>query len=306
MRIEGHWSPFTGGCRVAGPAEKVIESINHREVAGLPRGELFVGHDFLGRHFPEAAGDYPGQLKAAAGLLGLSAIGADLNSEESRSLLRNSGFSPLENYFVIGCVNGPFARLIDAEGFRGAMVSTRRAPERFAAIASKQIEEMKSLTALARENGFQAIALADDIAGKNGLLFSFEYFSRTIFPVYTALAGIIKESGLFAFLHSDGDMRGVISLLTEGGYDCLHPIDVQGGLDLYELKDQFGDSISFMGHMDIMAWDEKRIAEEIATAEKVFSKGGLILGSAGGISLDVDPSLLAALYPSFVTGEPRP
>jgi uroporphyrinogen decarboxylase len=144
-----------------------------------------------------------------------------------------------------------------------------------------------------------AIALADDIAGNNGLLFSFDYFVNTVWPVYRAIAEIIKGSGLSAFFHSDGDTRKVIEFLVQAGYDCIHPVDVQGGLDLYTLRKEFGERVSFMGHMDVMAWDAERITSEIGRAEKSFDKGGLILGSMGGISLDVSPGALRALYPGI-------
>ena len=257
-----------------------------------------MGTDFLDRHFPRLSGDYPGQLKAAARRLGLAAIGVDLNTESSYSLLGTGGYGGLEPYFAIGCINGPFSRLIEAEGFVGAMISTRKNPGRFRDLAGRQLREMERSVKLARENGLRAIALADDIAGKNGLLFSPGYFTDAVLPVYRDMAAMIEAQGLFAFLHSDGDMRSVIDPLIEAGFDCIHPVDGQGGLDLYELKNEFAAKVSFMGHVDLMAWDTARIVREVDAAEKAFrASGGLVLGSAGGISLGVSEDAFAALYP---------
>ena len=121
-----------------------------------------------------------------------------------------------------------------------------------------------------------AIALADDIAGNKGLLFSFDYFANTVWPAYRAIGEIIKGNGLRAFFHSDGDMRKVIEFLLQAGYDCIHPVDVQGGLDPYALRKEFGERVTFMGHIDVMTWDAERIRSEINRAEKAFDKGGLI------------------------------
>ena len=41
-----------------------------------------------------------------------------------------------------------------------------------------------------------------------------------------------------------------------------------------------------MGHIDLLAWNEDRIAQEIRRAEKEFKNGGLIFGSSGGLSLE--------------------
>jgi hypothetical protein len=291
---------------VSYPAEIVVKALRHRKAAPLPRGELFVGADFLDRYFPQLSGNYPGQLEAAARRLGLAAIGVDLNADGFYSLLTTGGYRALEAYFAVGCINGPFSRLIEAEGFVGAMISTRRKPGLFINLAGQQLGEMERSVRLARENGLRAIALADDIAGKNGLLFSPAYFSRTILPVYRDMAAMIKAQGLFAFLHSDGDMRNVIDPLIDAGFDCIHPVDEQGGLDLYALKREFEGRVSFMGHIDLMAWDKGRIMREVDAAEKAFgADGGLVLGSAGGISLRVSEDALSALYPPGPEGELR-
>jgi hypothetical protein len=286
------------------PAETVLKVLQHTKVTSLPRGELFVGTDFLDLYFPRLSGNYPGQLEAAARRLGLAAIGVDLNSVDSRSILVDGGYGGLGEYFGIGWINGPFSRLIEKEGFVNAMVSTRKKPGLFVDITSQQMGEMETTVLLAHKNGLRAIALADDIAGKNGLLFSPAYFSDTILPVYRDMAALIRANGLRAFLHSDGNMRGVIGALADAGFDCIHPVDAQGGLDLYKLKDEFAGKVSFMGHVDLMAWDGARIIREVDSADRVFgAQGGLILGSAGGISLDVPKEALVALYPSILEGE---
>jgi hypothetical protein len=76
-------------------------------------------------------------------------------------------------------------------------------------------------------------------------------------------------------------------------------VDVQGGLDLYALREEFHERVTFMGHVDVMTWDAERITAEVVRAEKAFGKGGLILGSMGGISLDVKSEVLRALYPGW-------
>jgi hypothetical protein len=291
---------------VSHPAEIVVKTLQHRKAVPLPRGELFVGADFLDRYFPQLAGDYPRQLEAAARRFGLAAIGVDLNVDGYYSFLTTGGYGVLEAYFGIGCINGPFSRLIEAHGFVGAMLSTRKKSGLFIDLAGRQLGEMERSVRLAHENGLRAMALTDDIAGKNGLLFSPTYFSDTILPVYRDMAAMIKAQGLFAFLHSDGDTRNVIDPLIDAGFDCIHPVDGQGGLDLYELKKEFEERVAFMGHIDLMAWDKARITREVDDAEKAFgTNGGLVLGSAGGISLRVPEDALSALYPPVPEGELR-
>jgi uroporphyrinogen-III decarboxylase len=283
---------------VSHTAQNVIDSLRHRRVDSIPRGELFLGRDYLDRFFPQLMGDYPRQLRHAAERLDLSAVGVDLNSQASRRALAIGEYEVLADKFAIGFVNGPFSRLVEAEGFMGAMMSTRRKPSLLSDLAGRLIEEVDQIAKYAAEKGLRALAIADDIAGKNGLLFSPEYFSTSLLPHYKAFAEIVKGNDLFVFLHSDGDMRKPMEAFIQAGYDCIHPVDVQGGLNIEELRIEFGGRVTFMGHVDIMAWDIERITQEMKTAEKSFKTGGLILGSTGGLSADLDQTTLSVLHPA--------
>ncbi len=281
------------------PVELVINALNHDRVNTLPRGEFFMGSDFLNHYFPYFAREPVKQIQEAAGSLGLSLVGIDLNGEESRSLLSQQAYKSLESYFVAGFVNGPVSLLIEKYGFRESMLSMKNNPFLFLETASALIDVLPPIALEAKRNGFSAIVLADDIAGKNGLLFSAKYFVETVLPAYTGIAEIIKGTGLRAFIHSDGDIRNIVDLITDAGYDCIHPVDAQSGLDINALADRFGKKISFMGHIDMLGWDARRIEFEIAAAEASFKNGGLILGSAGGISMQIPEDRLRILYPSL-------
>jgi len=279
--------------------EAIIDTLHHRHVDFLPRGELFIGNDFLDHYFPDQKGEPVRQLQEAVRSLGLFLVGIELNTEESHSLLSHNAYRALEEYFLAGYINGPVSRLIEKYGFKKAMLSMKKDPSLFSDIAAALLEEITEKATLARTNGFSALVMADDIAGKNGLLFSLSHFTETILPVYARIATVIKKAGLYAFMHSDGNMRNTIDLIAGAGYDCIHPIDAQAGLDIAELRAQFGRKITFMGHIDMLGWDKTRIQKEIVLAEQGFKSGGLILGSTGGLSADIPEDKLALLYPSW-------
>jgi len=68
---------------------------------------------------------------------------------------------------------------------------------------------------------------------------------------------------------------------------------------LYKLREACEGNIVFMGHVDILAWNEDRIRLEIERAKKKFIRGGLILGSSCGISKKVSLNKISALYPEW-------
>ena len=279
--------------------EAVTDALNHNHVAFLPRGELFIDRSFLDHFFSKHKDEYVKQLETAAQCMGLSVMGVEINGEWSRSLLMDMSYKKLEGYFTVGCINGPVARLIENYGFFNAMLSMKENPSLLSGVATQLLREVEEKTRLAYANRFRAIAIADDIAGNKGLLFSFSYFLDVVWPIYRKIAEIIKESGLFAFFHSDGDMRKVVEPLIRAGYDCIHPVDTQAGLNLYELRKEFGESVSFMGHIDTITWTKEQIHKEISLAENEFKKGGLILGSTCGISMKTVNDKLGVLYPQW-------
>ena len=281
--------------------ESVVGALSRRGSGPLPRGELFLARDFLDNGFPGLRGDYMGQLDQAVRVLGLSAVGIDLSEEQPNP---RGNHAQLDACFTIGCINGPMSRLVAQRGFLNAMMLLGRNRESLPDFFHETEEDVTGKSEYARENGMSAIALADDIAGNRGLLFSHDIFARMFLPCYERVAEIIKARGLYAFFHADGDIRKVINPLVRAGYDCIHPVDGQAGMDLYELRRDFGERISFMGHMDTMAWDGARVRAELERAEAGFKGGGLILGSSGGISWTTITPAMVALYPGLkkITG----
>jgi uroporphyrinogen-III decarboxylase len=228
--------------------------------------------------------------------MGLSLVGIDLNNAPSLPRPSCEALKELEPFFTVGYIDGPIERLIERHGFITAMKSLKKEPSLFSRLAASVLLEVEEAAGAARRGGLMAIAIADDIAGNRGLLFSPDYFADAVCPVYRDMAGIIGGNGLSPFFHSDGDIRKIIGPLIEAGYQCIHPVDGSSGMDIYDLRAEFGDRVSFMGHVDIMTWDAGRIREEVGRAESEFAEGGLILGSMGGLSMDVRPDALFALY----------
>jgi hypothetical protein len=281
------------------PIETVARALHRRPVAFVPRGELFFNKNFLDHFFSGYQGDYLKQLKGAAERLGLSVIGVELAPEKSQPLSDEGTYRVLEPYFTVGCINGPISVLIAREGFIKAMATTVRNPASLSEISRGLLTDLGKMVRSAWINGFRGMAITDDIAGNKGLYFSFDYFRETIWPIYKTMIEVIKGQGMFAFFHSDGDIRMIISLLIQAGIDCIHPVDTQAGQDLRLLTKEFGQRVCFMGHIDPLTWSSERVQKEIDLAETEFKNGGLILGSTCGLSIETFNEKFEILYPQW-------
>jgi len=124
---------------------------------------------------------------------------------------------------------------------------------------------------------FDGAFLYCDLGYKNGLFFSPKHFEEQLHPVFKELCRFFKSRGMYVFLHSCGRVKDLIPYFIEEGFDVLQPLEVKAGMDLVELKEEYGDKISFMGGIDVrlMALDDPRpIEEEIKRKITVAKEGG--------------------------------
>jgi hypothetical protein len=292
--------------KVSPHIDTVSKVLRHIPVDFIPKGELFISRGFLDHFFGNFKKEYILQIKTAVESLGLSLVGVDFSPQWSQSLLWDRQYKKLAKYFLVGCITGPVAGLIETHGFFNVFLSMKKNPALFSDMATTLLKEVEKKTKAARNNGFSAIAVTDDIAGNKGLLFSLNDFLDKVWPIYQQMAEIIKGSDLYAFFHSDGNITEIIPSLIKAGYDCIHPVDTQAGLNLYALGKNFDRQMAFMGHIDLLAWNEDRITQEIRRAENEFKNGGLIFGSSGGLSMETAEDKLKLLYPQWKSKEPHP
>jgi len=124
---------------------------------------------------------------------------------------------------------------------------------------------------------FDAAFTNDDLGYRNGLLFSPRIYKELLAPAHKLICDYFHSQNLPVLLHSCGNVKALIPLLIESGFDCLQPLEVKAGMDLIELKKKYGDKLAFMGGIDVrkMALDDPGpIEEEIRTKFAVAKKGG--------------------------------
>lgn len=102
-------------------------------------------------------------------------------------------------------------------------------------------------------------------------------------------------------LHSDGAIRSFIPDLIECGVDILDPIQPHcSGMDLYELKRDFGDRIAFHGAVDTQevlpfGTPEEVKAEVMRCLDALGPRGGYICAPVHNVQADVPPENLIAM-----------
>jgi len=93
--------------------------------------------------------------------------------------------------------------------------------------------------------------IGNDFGSNTGPLLDVCLFDRFIVPQLKRLAELGHQYGLKVMLHCCGGFRELIPSMIDAGLDGLHAIQPScRGMDLVELKKEFGDSIVFNGCID--------------------------------------------------------
>lgn len=142
----------------------------------------------------------------------------------------------------------------------------------------------------------------DDFAGNAGPLISPKMFDTYYKEPYTRLIKLIKDHSphIKVVYHSDGAMSDFLSRLIDIGADIFHSAEPLPAWNLGEMKQKYGDHITFMGGIDIkeaLQGNKKAVISEVKTRLiEMGAGGGYILAPSNHLQWDVPPENLFTLY----------
>jgi len=121
-----------------------------------------------------------------------------------------------------------------------------------------------------------------------------EFTKRFLIPGLKRVVDYCHSRGVPCLEHTDGNIRPILDLMVETGIDALHPIDPIAGMDLGEVKAEYGDRICLMGNVEcgeLLSWGTKEDVRQ-AVKEcigKAGKGGGYICMSSNSIHGAVNP-----------------
>jgi uroporphyrinogen decarboxylase len=162
-------------------------------------------------------------------------------------------------------------------------------PEWMKAVADDGADFMIQAIDLVRQQGVRLDGLYynDDIAYKNGPMFSPTVFREIFKPGITRVCDYVHSFGGHVFMHTDGYITPLIPDIIEAGVDILDPLEAKAGVDLTELRDRFGRQLVWEGNIDAMKLyygTKQDIEDEVKSKLSLFPEGGYIYRLDGPIS----------------------
>ncbi|MCL2158577.1 MAG: hypothetical protein FWH48_04140 [Oscillospiraceae bacterium] len=119
--------------------------------------------------------------------------------------------------------------------------------------------------------------IQDDMGFSNGPFFSPAFYREVIFPSHKRYCDYIHSKGMKAMLHSCGDIRKLLPLIVEAGFDVLNPLEVKAGMDIYQIKKDYGDRLTLWGGINvktISGGDLGKLRDEIKDKVTFAKQGG--------------------------------
>ncbi|GAI19728.1 unnamed protein product, partial [marine sediment metagenome] len=121
-----------------------------------------------------------------------------------------------------------------------------------------------------------------DVAYKNNLFFSPDYWREYFKPWVKAITDYCHQNELDVIYHGCGNVNRIFDDYIEIGVDAYNPLEAKADMDAVELRRRFGHKIGFCGNSDIQIWetgDKKLIRKEVLRKLNAAKGGGYIFQS---------------------------
>ncbi|MCS7337236.1 MAG: hypothetical protein NZ739_03230 [Verrucomicrobiae bacterium] len=178
-------------------------------------------------------------------------------------------------------------------GQQNAMFWIGEYPERMGAVINRLgafYLEMARAEIEAGRGWLDGFVIWGDVAYKKATFISPAYWRKYFKPWVAQMTEAAHEAGLLVIYHGCGNVRALIDDFIEIGIDGLNPLEAKAGLDVVELRKQYGHRLAFCGNSDITIWetnDLDRIRREVLRKLNAAKGGGYIFMSDHSVTAGV-------------------
>lgn len=129
----------------------------------------------------------------------------------------------------------------------------------------------------------------DDMDYKGTTFFSPAMYRNLLQSYHTRAVKWAHDRGVYAQLHSCGNVHTLLTDIVATGVDALNPLEVKAGMDAVQIKKDWGDRLTLRGGINAVLWnDTEKIMAEIGRKVPVLKENdGFIFSSDHSIPNNV-------------------
>ena len=128
----------------------------------------------------------------------------------------------------------------------------------------------------AGEGLLDGMVIWGDVAYRNDMFFSPDFWRNQFKPGVKAIVDVCHEHNLPVIYHGCGNVKRIFADYIEIGVDAYNPLEAKAGLDVVDLRKEYGHRIAFCGNMDVVAWANESMdkLKKIVIRKLGAAKGG--------------------------------
>ena len=135
--------------------------------------------------------------------------------------------------------------------------------------------------------GADFIHVVNDVAFNDGPFVAPRYFGEIVTPYLARQVRHIKDRGVLAFVHTDGNIMSILDEYLSLGADCFQSVDPMAGMDIAEVKRRCHGKMALMGNVQCSLLQdgpkEAIRASALYCLEHASPGGGYIYGTSNTI-----------------------
>lgn len=211
-------------------------------------------------------------------------------------------FARTTDFYIFAQIGGPVSMLDEMFPMEDYLVYCLTNTREMRIIGEKVMSYEVAKAKLFLDNGADAVLIADDIAFNNGTFLPPAIMEQILFPLHRqAVQEIKKHRDVPVFFHSDGDLHKVLARIVDSGFDGIHSLQPSAGMDIEQVKRDFGRDLCLMGNIDLdhvltFASPDEVEAVVKRTIEAAAPGGGYILSSCNSLVDAIPPENAIAMY----------
>ena len=211
-------------------------------------------------------------------------------------------FAEKTDFFVFAQIGGPISMANEMFGMQEYMMYCMTNPWEIRIIGERIIEFEVSKAKLFIDKGAEGIIITDDIAFNSGVFLPEKIMEQIAYPLYSTMVKEIKKhKDIPVFFHSDGKMDIVFPRIVSCGFNGIHSLQPSAGMDIGQLKKDFGDQVCLMGNIDldyVMTFAKPDEVEKVVkeTIDVAAPGGGFILATCNTLVDAIPAENALAMY----------
>ncbi len=202
----------------------------------------------------------------------------------------------------VGETEGPVTNAFDYCDLQLFSEATLLAPDLVSQILDVTTEWARILAEVYAEHPTApAFLVGEDIAWKEGTIFSPAWLRREAFPRLRYVLEPLRSAGIKCIYHSDGDLNAVLDdLVHDVAIDGLNPIEPGAGMDIRAIRRSYPHLV-LLGNIDTSGVLVFGTPAEVEAAVRelirdVAPGGGLLIGSSSEVHAHVPTENVLAMY----------